>query len=66
MSTTCDWNNYNSANPNPQVIKGALVGGPGGPGDDYTDSRQDYRSNEVAVDFNAGFTGALAGLLKLQ
>ncbi|KAL4535098.1 hypothetical protein Ndes2526B_g06009 [Nannochloris sp. 'desiccata'] len=65
-SSTCDWNNYNSDGPNPQVIKGALVGGPGGPGDEYIDSRQDYRSNEVAVDFNAGFTGALAGLLKLQ
>ena len=62
----CDWNAYNSPAPNPQVIKGALVGGPGGPGDEYADDRNNFQTNEVAVDFNAGFTGALAGLLALE
>ena len=30
--------------------------------DSYADSRADYTKNEVAVDYNAGFTGALAAL----
>lgn len=38
---------------------GALVGGPGND-DSYTDSRNDYVKNEVATDYNSGFTGALA------
>lgn len=59
------WQYYESAAPNPHVIAGALVGGPKGPGDDYQDDRKDFQQNEVALDFNAGFTGALAGLLQL-
>lgn len=45
------------------VLYGALVGGPGTPNDAYTDSRQDYVANEVATDYNAGFTSALARLV---
>lgn len=45
------------------VLYGALVGGPGSPNDAYTDSRQDYVANEVATDYNAGFTSALARLV---
>ncbi|KAI3430666.1 hypothetical protein D9Q98_005258 [Chlorella vulgaris] len=60
--------NYNDAfavpTPNPQVLYGALVGGPG-PDDKYVDKRSDYQANEVATDYNAGFTGALAGLVQL-
>lgn len=41
------------------ILYGALVGGPGS-NDSYTDSISDYVSNEVATDYNAGFTGALA------
>ncbi len=44
------------------VLYGALVGGPGAPDDRYTDSRQDYVANEVATDYNAAFSGALAHL----
>ena len=47
-----------------QVLTGALVGGPSGR-DSYKDVRSDYQSNEVAMDYNAGFTGALAGLVHL-
>ncbi len=43
------------------VLYGALVGGPSST-DAYTDSRSDYVQNEVATDYNAGFTGALARL----
>jgi len=45
------------------LLIGALVGGPGS-GDDYSDDRGDYIANEVATDYNAGFTGALARLWK--
>jgi hypothetical protein len=38
--------------PNPQVITGALVGGPD-PNDQYKDDRMDARNNEVAIDYNA-------------
>lgn len=49
----------------PQTLAGALVGGPADTDTSYTDVRSDYRANEVAVDYNAGFTGALAGLVQL-
>lgn len=41
------------------VLYGALVGGPGS-NDSYIDDVNDFTSNEVACDYNAGFTGALA------
>ncbi|WP_442932451.1 glycoside hydrolase family 9 protein [Micromonospora sp. NBC_01699] len=44
------------------VLYGALVGGPSAPNDAYTDSRGDYVMNEVATDYNAGFTSALVRL----
>ena len=43
------------------LLVGALVGGPSS-GDSYSDDRGDYVSNEVATDYNAGFTSALARL----
>ncbi|KAK0059955.1 endoglucanase A-like isoform X1, partial [Biomphalaria pfeifferi] len=61
----CDWNNFNSAAPNPQVLVGALVGGPD-ENDIYQDKRDDYVTNEVATDYNAGFQGALAAIIHLQ
>ena len=59
----CDWNSYNSPNPNPQVLYGALVGGPD-QSDKYDDLRNDYIKNEVATDYNAGFQSAVAGVLQ--
>ncbi|MBB2909258.1 endoglucanase [Streptosporangium becharense] len=44
------------------TLYGALVGGPPDPDDKYTDKRDDYVMNEVATDYNAGFTSALARL----
>jgi endoglucanase len=44
------------------VLYGALVGGPSAANDQYTDDRTNYVNNEVATDYNAGFTGALARL----
>lgn len=61
MPSPCDWTAMNNPGPNPAVLYGALVGGPDF-NDNYKDNRADFVSNEVAVDYNAGFTGALAGL----
>ena len=44
------------------ILYGALVGGPKSANDAYTDDRQDFQGNEVATDYNAAFTGALARL----
>lgn len=55
----------NVANPAPNrhVLYGALVGGPESADDfNYHDDRTNYISNEVALDYNAGLTGALARL----
>ncbi|MET8764456.1 glycoside hydrolase family 9 protein [Lentzea sp. NPDC004782] len=46
------------------VLYGALVGGPTTNNDAYADSRSDYTMNEVALDYNAGFTSALARLYR--
>lgn len=43
------------------TLNGAIVGGPD-QSDNYPDIRNDYQRSEVAYDYNAGFTGAAAGL----
>ncbi len=52
--------NMNEPNYHRHTLYGALVGGPADASDNYTDSVGDYTANEVACDYNAGFTGALA------
>ncbi len=56
------WTNNLTGEPenNRHILYGALVGGPGTPDDQYEDVRTDYIANEVACDYNACFTGALA------
>jgi endoglucanase len=50
---------------NRHTLFGALVGGPTSTADtSYRDDRSDFRANEVALDFNAGFTSALARLAR--
>ncbi len=46
------------------ILYGALVGGPSSPNDgsSYSDDRGNFVNNEVATDYNAAFTGALARL----
>ncbi|MCQ2416897.1 MAG: glycoside hydrolase family 9 protein [Oscillospiraceae bacterium] len=44
------------------VLIGALAGGPADAGGTYSDVIDDYKSNEVAIDYNAGLVGAAAGL----
>jgi hypothetical protein len=60
----CDWNAFNNPGPNPQVLTGALVGGPD-ENDNYVDDRSDYVHNEVATDYNAGFQSAVVALITL-
>lgn len=59
--STCGWDDLNASGPNPLVLYGALVGGPDA-SDNYKDDRNDYIHNEVTLDYNAGWQGALAGL----
>jgi hypothetical protein len=48
---------------NRHILFGALVGGPTAQDDfSWVDDRGNFRANEVATDFNAGFAGALARL----
>jgi len=41
---------------------GLLVGGPGSADDQFSDDRANYGETEGALDYNAGFSGALAAL----
>ena len=44
------------------ILYGALVGGPNQDGS-YNDDRQDFINNEVATDYNAGFTAMLCKMV---
>lgn len=47
-------------------MTGALVGGPASPDDfDWIDDRTDFIRNEVATDYNAGYTAALAEIVEM-
>lgn len=53
---------FNSPNPNPNVLVGAIVGGPG-EDDVYEDDRADFRKSEPTTYINAPFVGVLAYFL---
>jgi endoglucanase len=55
---TCGYSFFNLKTCNPHVLYGALVGGPDAQ-DNFKDTRENYHQNEVAIDYNAGFTGGL-------
>lgn len=57
-------NNISEPAETKHTLFGALVGGPDS-GDNYSDDRSNFINNEVACDYNAGFTGALAKLYKV-
>jgi hypothetical protein len=61
----CSWEDYESPDANPQVLYGAMVGGPAAADDHYVDDRQDYIMNEVAIEYNAGFQSLLAAMKAL-
>jgi len=59
-------NSIDAPTMNLNVLYGALVGGPFLPDDfAFSDNRRDERSNEIALDYNAAFTGALARMVML-
>ena len=59
-----DWNLFNtSKTPNSASLEGGLIGGPKTCDDEFENYRSDYVTNEVALDYNAGFTGILAAFL---
>ncbi|GIL46302.1 hypothetical protein Vafri_3317 [Volvox africanus] len=64
-SVLCDWNDQAYVLPNPSILYGALVSGPNR-GDAYADARPSAARNSVSVSQNAGFTGALAGLVDIE
>ncbi len=45
------------------ILYGALVGGPNEDGS-YNDDRQDFINNEVATDYNAGYTAMLCNMVQ--
>ena len=61
----CTWDDYDAATPNPNVLTGALVGGPDD-NDNYADKRDDYIQNQVTCDYNAGFQSAVAGRCQIS
>ena len=50
---------FYSANPNPNILIGAVVGGPN-QNDGFTDDRTDYSHSEPATYINAAIVGPLA------
>jgi hypothetical protein len=56
--------NGDNAKPAQHLLTGALVGGPD-QNDRFTDDGNQYQFTEVAIDYNAGLVGALAGAVKL-
>jgi endoglucanase len=52
-------NDSNSPAQSRNLLMGALVGGPD-ENDNWSDNRNDWVTNEVAIGYNAGFTGAVA------
>ncbi|XP_018472074.1 endoglucanase 9 [Raphanus sativus] len=50
---------YETQNPNPNILTGAIVGGPD-ENDEYPDKRDDYMHSEPTTYINAAFVGPLA------
>ena len=64
-SAPCGWDRLSFDGPNPNILYGALVGGPDKDGS-YEDKRSDFVKNDVTLNYNAGFQSAMAGLLTLK
>jgi hypothetical protein len=60
-------NNINDPVVNRNILYGAMVGGPDQANDNsYSDDRTNYVTNEVALDYNAGLTGAISRIYGLS
>eukprot|EP00897_Mesotaenium_endlicherianum_P005485 jgi/Mesen1/4965/ME000248S04253 len=60
-SCTNGYATYSGSQPNPNVLVGAVVGGPD-MADNFNDQRSNFRQTEPSTYLNAAFTGALARL----
>jgi endoglucanase len=58
------WNSFNMATKPRHLLYGALLGGPDVQ-DQFTEDVTNYVTNEVSLDYNAGYMGAIARLAKL-
>ena len=56
--------NNKTYGPNGHLLIGALCGGPADSNGTYSDVIDDYKTNEVTLDYNAGLVGAAAGFYK--
>ncbi|XP_039259767.2 uncharacterized protein LOC120336210 [Styela clava] len=63
--TPCNFTALYSKEKNPQILHGAVVGGPDHK-DQFVDDRSNARSNKVCLTFNAAFQATVAGLRYLQ
>lgn len=66
VQTDCGWSDYHKSAPNPHVLQGALIGGPDDINTAFQDDRTNHVTNEVALDYNAGFQSALAAIISLH
>ncbi len=70
-STVTNWANFTNESNNPgsvpyvHELKGAIVGGPNDDGD-LVDAIDDFQTMEVCTYYNAGFTGAVAYVNKIE
>ncbi|XP_077864543.1 endoglucanase E-4-like [Saccoglossus kowalevskii] len=65
LDTKCGWAKCFTSDPNPIVLTGGLVGGPDIT-DAFDDNRANYAQTEVALEYNAAFQSAVAGLKHLE
>ncbi|KAF4527169.1 hypothetical protein B566_EDAN006094 [Ephemera danica] len=65
MPAPCGWEQHAAPGNNPQILIGALVGGPDR-NDIYNDTRNNWNQNDVGIDYNAGFQSLIAGLMQLH
>ena len=61
--STCHSSMIDATAPNPWILYGAVIGGPDTATDHFQNDRQNYVTNEVAIDYNCGFQSVLAALL---
>lgn len=60
----CNYDRWFRDEENPQIVVGAMVAGPTLT-DQYEDSRSNYQSTEIAIDFQTAFVSALTAALSL-
>lgn len=60
----CNYDRWFQDSDNPQTVVGAIVAGPNLK-DEYADSRENYQSSEIAIDFQTGFVSVLTAALTM-